>query len=65
MNAGSSSLIFSNTSPSYARLTPVAGSSSSSGLGTPAIAAIVAAGVLLLAGLAFVLLRRRSVEERE
>jgi peptide/nickel transport system substrate-binding protein len=58
-------VIFSNTSPSYARLQPIAGSSSDSGLSTAAIGAIVVAAVLVLGGGVFLLVRRRSVEERE
>lgn len=59
-------VIFSNTSPTYANLTPVA-SSGDSGGGIPT-AGIVAIGVVGVAALALVVIlvrRRRSTDERE
>jgi peptide/nickel transport system substrate-binding protein len=59
-------VIFSNTSPSYFNLTPVeGGSSSDSGLSTAAISALAVAGLLVLAGLGWMLVRRRTAGERE
>jgi peptide/nickel transport system substrate-binding protein len=58
-------VIFSNSSPTYWNLTPVAGSSDSGGLSTAAIVAIVIVGALGLALVAWFFVRRRTVEERE
>ncbi|MDQ2983655.1 MAG: ABC transporter substrate-binding protein [Actinomycetota bacterium] len=58
-------VFFSNTSPSYALLKPVASSTGGGGLGTAGVLGIVVAGALVLAGLGFWLVRRRSVAERE
>ncbi len=58
-------VIFSNTSPTYANLTPIAGGGSSGGLSTAAIVALALVGgaVIVLAGVFF--MRRRTAEERE
>jgi peptide/nickel transport system substrate-binding protein len=60
-------VLFSNTSPTYAALTPLAGGGGGGGggLGTGAIVGIVAAAVALAGGAAWLLLRRRSADERE
>ncbi len=64
--AGTGPVLFSNTSPTYAALTPVASSSSGGGgLSTGAIAGIVVAVIAALAGAALLLTRRRSADERE
>jgi peptide/nickel transport system substrate-binding protein len=64
--AGTGPVLFSNTSPTYARLTPVASSGDSGGgIGTGAIAGIVVAAVVLLGGAAFLITRRRSADDRE
>jgi peptide/nickel transport system substrate-binding protein len=59
-------VMFSNSSPSYALLTPVASSGGGGGgLGTPAIIALIVAAVAVL-GIGLVMLRRRgSTDERE
>jgi peptide/nickel transport system substrate-binding protein len=57
-------VMFSNTSPSYVLLTPVA-SSGGGGLSTAAIVAIIAVVVLLLVGVVIALRRRSSKDERE
>ena len=57
-------VMFSNTSPSYVLLTPVA-SSGSGGLSTAAIAAIIAIAVVLIGAIILVLRRRGSKDERE
>jgi peptide/nickel transport system substrate-binding protein len=59
-------VLFSNTSPTYAALTPVASSGGGGGgLGTAGIVAIAAGGVVVLGLIGFVLMRRRSADERE
>jgi peptide/nickel transport system substrate-binding protein len=59
-------VLFSNTSPTYAKLKPVSASSSSDdGGGSGGIIAIVAAAVLVLGAGAWFLSRRRSADERE
>ena len=58
-------VVFSNTSPSYANLTPVAGSGGGGGLSTAAIIAIVVAALAGIGLIAVWLVRRRSVGERE
>jgi peptide/nickel transport system substrate-binding protein len=60
-------VLFSNTSPTYARLTPVASASDDGGGGmsTTAIIGIVVAALILLGGAAFWFMRRRTVGERE
>ena len=66
--AGDGPVIFSNSSPSYARLKPVsatASSSSSSGGSSAGLIAGIVVAVLVLGGGAFALLRRRSSYERE
>jgi peptide/nickel transport system substrate-binding protein len=59
-------VIFSNTSPSYFNLEPIEGASSGGGgMSTAAIAALVVAGLMGAGIIAFVVLRRRTAEERE
>ena len=58
-------VIFTNTSPTYFNLKPIDGAESDSGLSGAAIGALVVAGVLALGAVGFVLMRRRSAEERE
>jgi peptide/nickel transport system substrate-binding protein len=59
-------VMFSNTSPSYAALTPVASASDGGGAGTGAIVGIAVAAVVLVGGAAlFLTRRRRSADERE
>lgn len=59
-------VIFSNTSPTYFNLEPIeGGSSADDGMSTGAIAALVVAGLLALAALAWALMRRRTAGERE
>jgi peptide/nickel transport system substrate-binding protein len=59
-------VVFSNTSPSYANLTPVASSSSGGGgLSTAAIVAIIVAAAAALVLVAVYFVRRRTVGERE
>jgi peptide/nickel transport system substrate-binding protein len=59
-------VLFSNTSPTYAKLKPVSASSSSDdGGGSGGIIAIIAAAVLIVGGGAWFLSRRRSADERE
>lgn len=58
-------VIFSNTSPTYFNLKPIAGASSGAGMSTGAIAALVIAGLAAIGAIVFVLMRRRSAEERE
>jgi len=59
-------VLFSNTSPTYAKLKPVSASSSSDdGGGSGGIIAIIAAAVLVLGAGAWFLSRRRSADERE
>lgn len=59
-------VLFSNSSPTYANLTPIASTGSDDGgLSTAGIVALAVAGVAGLAILAFALMRRRSADERE
>ena len=59
-------VLFSNTSPTYAALTPVASTSDGGGgIGTGAIVGIVVAAAVVLGGAALLLTRRRSADERE
>ncbi len=59
-------VIFSNTSPTYANLTPIAGGGGDSGgLSTAAVAALAIAGAAIIALVGIFLVRRRSTEERE
>ncbi len=59
-------VLFSNTSPTYANLTPVAATGDSGGgLSTAGIVAIGVAGLVLVGLLVFFLTRRRSADERE
>lgn len=59
-------VLFSNSSPTYVSLTLAAGASDDGGgLGTAAIAAIAVAGAAALALVGFLLVRRRSTDERE
>lgn len=59
-------VLFSNSSPTYVNLTLAAGASDDGGgLGTGAIAAIAVAGAAALALVGFLLVRRRSTDERE
>ena len=59
-------VLFSNSSPTYAALTPVASSSSGGGgLSTGAIIGIVVAAVGAIGGIVFLLVRRRSADDRE
>ena len=58
-------VIFSNTSPTYANLTPIEGGGSGGGLSTAAFVAIAIVGAGALAVAAALLIRRRTVEERE
>jgi peptide/nickel transport system substrate-binding protein len=66
--AGDGPVIFSNTSPTYARLKPVSATASSTGSGGGGsgglIAAIIAA-VLVVGGGVLALRRRRTADERE
>ena len=58
-------VIFSNTSPTYFNLKPIAGASSGGGMSTGAIAALLIAGLAAIGAVVFVLVRRRSAGERE
>jgi peptide/nickel transport system substrate-binding protein len=59
-------VLFSNTSPTYAKLTLVASSGDSGGgLGTAGIIAIVVVGALGVGIVVLILSRRRSADERE
>lgn len=60
-------VLFSNSSPTYANLTPIAsaGGDDGGGLSTAGIVALVVAGVAGLGILGFTLMRRRSAGERE
>ncbi len=58
-------VLFSNSSPTYANLTPIASSGGGGGLGTAAIVAIALVGGLAVVLAAFLLRRRRSADERE
>ena len=63
--AGSGPVIFSNTSPSYALLTPIASAGDDGGLSTGGIVAIVVAGLAALGLAGWYVVRRRTAEERE
>jgi peptide/nickel transport system substrate-binding protein len=66
--AGYGPVIFSNSSPSYARLKPVSATASSAGSGGGSSAGLIAGiviAVLVIAGAVYALLRRRSAYERE
>jgi peptide/nickel transport system substrate-binding protein len=59
-------VLFSNTSPTYAKLTPTASSGGGGGgISGGAIAGIVVVGLLVLAGVAYFVMRRRTADERE
>jgi peptide/nickel transport system substrate-binding protein len=58
-------VLFSNSSPSYWSLKPLEGAEDDGGLSTAGIVAIAVAGALGLGLVAWLLVRRRSVEERE
>jgi hypothetical protein len=58
-------VLFSNTSPTYARLTPTASSGGGGGLGSAGIAAVAVVGAVALGLVAWLLGRRRSAGERE
>jgi peptide/nickel transport system substrate-binding protein len=58
-------VMFSNTSPTYFNLKPIAGASSDSGMSTGAIVALLIAGLAAIGAIVFVLMRRRSAGERE
>ncbi len=59
-------VLFSNSSPTYANLTPIASTGGDDGgLSTGGIVAIVIGGVIVLGGAAWLITRRRSAEERE
>jgi peptide/nickel transport system substrate-binding protein len=59
-------ILFTNTSPTYANLTPVAASSSGGGgMSTAGIVALVAAGLAGAVLIVYFVRRRRTAEERE
>jgi len=58
-------VLFSNSSPSYWNLTPIEGAGSDSGISGTAIGALVVAGLIAVGAIVFVLMRRRTAEERE
>jgi hypothetical protein len=59
-------VIFSNTSPTYVNLTPIASTGSDDGgLSSGAIIAIVVAGAVGIGLIVLFAMRRRSAEERE
>jgi peptide/nickel transport system substrate-binding protein len=58
-------VLFSNTSPTYAALEPISGSSSDSGLGTAGMVGLGVGVAVLIAIGAWWLLRRRTADERE
>ncbi|HEU0335141.1 MAG TPA: ABC transporter substrate-binding protein [Gaiellaceae bacterium] len=59
-------VLFSNTSPTYAALTPIAGSGSGGGgIGSTAIVGIALVGLVVLAAVAWFVMRRRTADERE
>ena len=58
-------VMFSNTSPSYVLLKPVASSGSGGGLSGAAIGAIIAAALVVVGVLVFALRRRKSEDDRE
>jgi peptide/nickel transport system substrate-binding protein len=65
--AGSGPVLFSNTSPTYAKLAPVSASASSGGGGssTGLIVALVVAVAIVVGGGAWLLRRRRTAYERD
>jgi peptide/nickel transport system substrate-binding protein len=58
-------VLFSNSSPSYWNLTPIASAGGDDGLSSAAIVALVVAGAIGLGLVAWYFVRRRTVEERE
>ena len=58
-------VLFSNSSPSYWNLTPIAAAADDSGLSSTAIVAIAIAGAIGLGLVAWYFVRRRTAEERE
>jgi peptide/nickel transport system substrate-binding protein len=60
-------VLYTNSTPTYANLTPIAssGSDSGGGLSTAGIIGIVVAGIVVIGGGALLLMRRRSADERE
>ncbi len=59
-------VLFTNTSPTYANLVPIASSGGGGGgLGTAGIIGIVVVAVLVIGGIVFFVTRRRNVDERE
>ena len=58
-------VLFNNSSPTYASLTPIAGSADDDGTSTGAIVGIVVAALAAAAAVLYVLRRRRTIEERE
>ena len=63
--AGVGPVLFSNTSPSYALLTPVAASGDGGGGVSPGLIAGIVAAVAIIGGIVWLVLRRRSADERE
>jgi peptide/nickel transport system substrate-binding protein len=68
--AGTGPVLFSNSSPTYARLAPFVASASTGkaddgGGGSGALIAIIVAAVVVLGGLGVWAMRRRTVEDRE
>ena len=58
-------VLFSNSSPSYWNLTPIAGGGGDGGISTAGIVALVIAGAIGVAGVGWFVTRRRTAEERE
>lgn len=58
-------VLFTNTSPTYANLTPISSDGGGGGSSTAAIVAIAVVGGLAVVLAAFLLRRRRSADERE
>ena len=58
-------VLFSNSSPSYWNLTPIAAAADDSGLSSSALIAIALAGAIGVALVGWYFVRRRSAEERE
>lgn len=58
-------VLFSNSSPSYWNLTPIAGGGGDGGISTAAIVVLVIAGAIGVAGVGWFVTRRRTAEERE
>lgn len=64
--ANTGPVLFSNSSPTYAALAPIAAAGAGGGgLGTGAIAGIVAAAAIVLGAAALLVKRRQSADERE